>query len=395
MDNLYVGIDTSKGKHDICIKDMDGKVLGHLRIRDTHSDLKRLYTKLDQMREPRCGCKVVFGMEATSIYYLPLYNALVTDGHAVRLYNPIQSSGYRRLEIRKTKTDPIDAAIIADMLRYSEPPAMRNMDSDIYTLRELSRTRSRIVRKTSDCKRQLKRDIDMLWPGYERFFYKTYGKTSKAVLKKYSVPSRVANTPFDVFVEFLKEHSNSQISRAKAREIHEHAKDTLAIPSLEPVGRTEIRMLLNQIDLLNRQKEQLERKIRKILRQKNTKITTIPGIDEISGAMILGEIGDINRFANTRKLMAYAGLDPSVYQSGRLASSGGRISKRGSPLLRYSLYLAANSARQCDPSFKQYFERKMAEGKHFKTVINATAGKMLRVVYSVLKENKEYRIMTN
>ena len=126
-----------------------------------------------------------------------------------------------------------------------------------------------------------------------------------------------------------------------------------------------------------------------MIRDMNTQITTIPGIDEISGAMILGEIGDIHRFTSPTKLMAYAGLDPSVHQSGKFGGSGGRISKRGSPQLRYILYLAANSARQCDPSFKQYFDKKIAEGKHIRAVITATAAKMLRVVYSVLKENKE------
>lgn len=396
MTDMYVGIDVSKNKHDICVKDEKGKVLlSHLRIRNTRSDLKRLYEKLDRLKRSCNGCKVVFGMESTGIYYLPLYTALVKDGYAVKLYNPIQSHGYRKLEIRKTKTDRIDAAIVADMLRYSEEPMLRDIDTDLYLLREICRTRHRIVEKIGDCKRQLRRTIDMLWPGYDRLFSDVLGKTSCAILKRYSGPTKLIGQPFEEFYAFLRKNSRAQFDRVKAREIYEHAKDTLAIPTLEPVGRIEIRMLMSQLELLNKQKERLEKRMKKIMQGRNCKITSIPGIDKVLGAAILGEIGDIRRFNSPTKLIAYAGLDPSVNQSGRMEGSGGRISKRGSPMLRHALYLAANVARQYDNNFKKYYEKKMANGKHFKAAVTATAAKMLRVIYCILKEDKEYRTVTN
>ena len=396
MRQLYVGIDTSKNKHDVCVKDEKGRVLlGHLRIRNTHTDMKRLYEKLDRLKRSNNGCTIVFGMEATGIYYLPLYHALTTDGYAVKLFNPIQSHGYRKLEIRKTKTDEIDAAIIADMLRYSEAPMLEEIDLELYTLRELCRVRHRIVRKIADCKRQLGRDVDMLWPGYNRHFSYMYGKTSCAILKRYSVPARLIKQPFEDFCVFLTETSNAQFKRNKAEEIYECAKDTLTIPELEPIGRIEIRMLIAQLELLDEQKERMEKRTQKIMQRRNSKITSIPGINEILGAVILGEIGDIRRFSSSRKLIAYAGLDPSISQSGKMEGTGGRISKRGSPLLRHALYLAANVARQCDNSFKEYYEKKIARGKHFQAAVTATAGKMLRVVYYVLKEDKEYKVISN
>ena len=396
MKQLYVGIDTSKDKHDVCVKDETGKVLlGHLRIQNTQTDLKRLYERLDKLKKSSNGCMIIFGMEATGIYYLPLYYALVNDGYAVKLYNPIQSHGYRKLEIRKTKTDKIDAAIITDMLRYSETPMLEDINPDLYALRELCRTRHRIIRKIADCKRQLTRNIDMLWPGYEKFFSDIFGKTSCAVLKRYSVPAKLIEKPFEDFYDFLTRTSRTQFKRDKAENIYEVAKNTLSIPPLEPIGRIEIRMLLTQLNLLDKQKERLEKHIQRIMQRRNCKITSIPGIGNVLGAIILGEIGDIKRFSNARKLIAYAGLDPSVSQSGRVEGNGGKISKRGSPLLRHALFLAANNARQCDKVFKEYYEKKMAKGKHFKVAVTATAGKMLRVVYYVLKEDKEYRIVSN
>jgi len=396
MTQLYVGIDTSKDKHDVCVKNEKGSVLlGNLKIRNTHSDTKRLYKKLEQLKKQNNGCTIVFGMEATGIYYLPLYHALTSGGYAVKLFNPIQSHGYRKMEIRKTKTDKIDAAIIADMLRYSEVPMLGKIDLELYTLRELCRVRHRIVQKITDCKRQLYRDIDMLWPGYHRYFSEMFGKTSCAILKKYSVPTRLIKQPFEDFCAFLIKTSNAQFKRNKAIDIYEHAKDTLNIPELEVVGSIEIRMLIAQLGLLNEHKKRLEKRMQKIMQKRKSKITSISGINEILGAVILGEIGDIRRFSSSRKLMAYAGLDPSINQSGKMEGTGGRISKRGSPLLRHALYLAANIARNCDNSFKVYFEKKIAKGKHFKAALTATAGKVLRVVYYVLKGDKDYEMAKN
>jgi len=393
--NLYVGIDTSKDKHDICVKDERGRVLlGHLRIQNTRSDVKRLYTKLDGLKEVYGGCTVLFGMEATGIYYLPLYTALVADGYGVKLYNPIQSYGYRKLEIRKTKTDTIDAAIIADMLRYSEVPTLGVNDPELYALRELCRTRHRIVQKIGDSKRQLSRNIDMVWPGYGKFFSDKYGKTSSAILKKYSGPTKLLEHSFEDFHAFLSEVSRKQFGIQKAEEIYDAAKNTLTTPVLEPVTRTEIRMLMAQIELLGKQKERLEKRMKKILDKKDCKIVSIPGIDEVLGSVILGEIGDVRRFSSSKKLIAYAGLDPSLYQSGKNEGTGGKISKRGSPVLRHALYLAANVARQCDTSFREYYEKKMDHGKHFNAAVTATAAKMLRVVYCILKENKEYEMIS-
>jgi hypothetical protein len=220
--HLYIGIDVSKDKHDICIKNNAGNVLKRFQIRNNKRDLNKLYTTVTKFKlDIGDNIGVFFGMEATGIYSFPLYSALKRDGHLVKLYNPIQTNGYRKMEIRKTKTDSIDSAIIADMLRYHEPPVVTAIDNlELYQLRELCRVRQRNVEKRTKCKIQLVRDIDTVWPGYQSVMRSVYGKTSIALLKEYSVPSNVAAKSFEEVYEIITQFSRSQITRARAEEIY-------------------------------------------------------------------------------------------------------------------------------------------------------------------------------
>ena len=207
--HLYIGIDVSKDRHDICIKNNDGNVLKRFHIRNTKGDLNKLYTNVNNFKsDSESNTDAFFGMEATGIYSFPLYSALKRDGHLVKLYNPIQTHGYRKMAIRKTKTDSIDAAIIADMLFHQEPPVSTAIDNmELYQLRELCRVRHRNVEKRSKCKIQLVRDLETVWPGYKSVMGSVYGQTSIALLKEYSVPSNVVAKSFEEVYEIIKQFS--------------------------------------------------------------------------------------------------------------------------------------------------------------------------------------------
>ncbi|CAG0961323.1 hypothetical protein METP3_00845 [Methanosarcinales archaeon] len=395
---LYVGIDISKDKSDICIKDVKGNdLIQRFKITNNKADLGHLYETIQRIRSKTPGnSDVVFGMEATGIYSLPLYSALKRDGYKVKLYNPIQTNGFRKMNIRKTKTDPIDSAIIADMLRFSEPPqvnAIKNLS--LYQLRELVRIRDRLIDKQTVCKVQLVRDIDTIWPDYSSIMKRTTGATSIAILKKYSVPSKVRAESFEKFYELVKKKSRSKISRSKAEEIYTHAGYILTIPELDSIISVEIKTLITELELYDEQIRSVEKRIDQMMKLIDSKIMSIPGIGDTLGPMILGEIGDADRFSNAKKLIAFAGLDPVVSQSGRFENKSGPISKRGSPLLRKALFLAANVARQNDDNLKQFYDKKISEGKHHFSALNAVAAKLLRIVYWVLKNNKEYQTQIN
>src|SRR3972149_4109054 len=390
MDNIkmfYVGIDVSKDKSDICIKDEKGNDLIHrFEITNKKADLEMLYETVESIKRNIPGnSDVVFGMEATGIYSLPLYSALKRDGYKVKLYNPIQTNGYRKINIRKTKTDPIDSAIIAEMLRHSEAPQVSEIqDMHLFQLRELVRVRHRLIEKQALCKVQIVRNIDTIWPDYGGVMKRVFGAASLAILKKYSVPSKLRRESFEHFYELVKKKSRSKISRSKAEEIYANAGNVLTIPELDSVIAIEIKTLITQLELYDEQIQSVD-----------GKIMSIPGIVDILGPTILGEIGIIERFSNVKKLVAFAGLDPVVNQSGRFENKSGKISKRGSPLLRHALFLAANSAIQNDENLKRFYTKKRSEGKHHFSALNAVAAKLLRIVYWVLKNNKEYQIQLN
>lgn len=395
---LYIGIDVSKDKSDVCIKNKEGNdLVKRFQLSNTKADLNKLYETIEKIKSkiPE-NSDVVFGLEATGIYYLPLYSALRRDGHKVRLYNPIQTNGFRKMNIRKTKTDPIDAAIIADMLRYSEPPLANDIrDLNLYQLRELVRVRHRLIDKRSRCKIQLIRNLDIIWPGYKTIMPTVFGKTSMMVLKKYSAPSKVITKSFEDFYEQVQKVSRSQITRDKAEEIYAHAGNILAIPELESITSIEIKTLIAQIELYDEQNQALEMKIGHVMEHTDSKIMSIPGISGILGPIILGEIANVDRFTSVKKLIAFAGLDPVISQSGRFENKTGHISKRGSPLLRQALFLAANVARMNDENLKRFYNKKIAEGKHHYSALNATAAKLLRIVFWVLKNNEEYQPQLN
>jgi len=395
---LYVGIDVSKDKSDICIKDVNGDdLIKRLIIANKKADLEHLYETIERLRSKTPGnSDVIFGMEATGIYSLPLYSALTRDGYKVKLYNPIQTNGFRKMNIRKTKTDPIDSAIIADMLRFSEPPQVNAInDLNLYQLRELVRIRDRLIDKQTVCKVQLVRNIDTVWPDYSSVMKGATSATSIAILKKYSVPSKVRAESFEKFYELIKMKSRSKISRTAAEEIYNHAGNILTIPELDSIISVEIKTLIKELELYDEQIRSIEKRIDQMMKLIDSKIMSIPGIGDTLGPMILGEIGDANRFPTPKKLIAFAGLDPIVSQSGRFENKSGKISKRGSPLLRKGLFLAANVARQNDENSKRFYDKKISEGKHHYSALNAVAAKVLRIVYWVLKNNKEYQTQVN
>ena len=393
---LYVGIDVSKDKCDVCIKNRDGNELTkRFQVSNTKADIAKLYETIEWIKSKNSvNSDVVFGLEATGIYYLPLYLALKRDGNKIKLYNPIQTNAFRKTNIRKTKTDPIDSALIADMLRYSEPPlASEIKDLNLYQLRELVRVRRRLIEKRTICKVQLVRDLDLIWPGYKTTMPRVFGKTSLIILKKYSGPSKVISLQIDQFHEFVSKVSRSRISRTKAEEIYAHAGSILTAPELESIISIDMKNLITQIELLDEQIYSIEKKTDRIAVKIDSKIMSIPGISGILGPIILGEIGNIDRFPSAKKLVAFAGLDPVISQSGRIQNSTGPISKRGSPLLRQALFLGANVARQNDENLRGYYEKKRSEGKHHYSALNATAAKLLRIVFWVLKNNKEYQLI--
>jgi transposase len=218
---------------------------------------------------------------------------------------------------------------------------------------------------------------------------------AKFELIKFSNPSELETVSADTLAELLAKFSRNKLGIEKAEELNRAASTSFGVTFCRDSFTFQLRILIEQIKYIESQIKDTEAEIRRIMNNLNTPITTVPGIGRQLGAVILGEIGDIHKFDHASKLVAFAGIDSIVNQSGEFEASNNHVSKRGSPYLRRALYQAALVAavgRNPDPVLSAFYHKKLAEGKHHGTCVVAVARKLCYIIYSVLKENRSYEV---
>ena len=189
----------------------------------------------------------------------------------------------------------------------------------------------------------------------------------------------------------LSKSSRGHFGEEKAKQLKSVAANSFGVSFAKDAFSFQIKQLMEQIVFLENQIKALEKEISVLLHQANTAITTIPGIGDVLGAIILSEIGDINRFDTPSKLVAFAGLDVKVSQSGEFVGTKNKISKRGSPYLRRAIWLAATRAAFCDPILSEYYQSLKSRGKHHLTAVGGVARKLCNIIFIILKENRPYQ----
>ena len=387
---FIIGIDIAKRSHEAVIITEDGQIVRKaFNFRNNCTGYNLL---LEQVRKlTNVKSQIVFAMESTAHYWLALYARLLKDGYTVIVLNPIQSHSLRELYIRKTKTDAKDSLIIADLVRFGRCQASNVPQDKVLALRELCRSRAYLIDTAADLKRKLIALLDRIFPEYETLFDSIFGKASVAVLRKYPTPQKLKNAHLEKLTEILWESSGGRFGEWKARQLKEAAYNSFGIEDSCGVYSALLGMFLEQILSLTEQADLIEKQIASLLKEFDTQLTSIPGVGTVLAATILSEIGDISRFSSADKLLAFAGLDPSVKQSGEFMSNQNRMSKRGSPYLRRAIWLASTVAVQCDPMFRAYYEKKMSEGLHYMNVIGHVSRKMTAVIFAVLRDGQPYQ----
>ncbi|SDX06732.1 Transposase [Alicyclobacillus hesperidum] len=385
----FIGIDIGKRQHEACIIDSSGQIQSKMfRFSNTQAGGQKL---IEWMRavDPNLASFCV-GMEATGHYWLALYTFLCKQGIRPLVINPIQSDAFRNMYIRQAKNDAKDAFIIAEILRFGRYTTTELANEQILALRQLSRFRFNLVDSISDLKRQVIGILDILFPEYERLFSDLFGKTSSELLMEYTTPEEILAVDTEELAAFIAKHSRNRFGLDKAQELKSAAESSFGVGIALDAYRLQLRLLLQQIRFMEQQLRALEDKITTYLAAVDTNLMTIPGIGPVLAAAILGEIGDISRFSTGVKLVAYAGIDPTVKQSGEYTGTRNRMSKRGSPYLRRAIWLAASVAKTHNPILKAFYEQKRAEGKHPLAATGAVARKLTYVIHAVLRDRKPY-----
>jgi transposase len=385
---IFCGIDVAKLKHAITLMDEKGQILkAAFTITNNRSGFDQLHKELQTV-----GGTVTVGLEATGHYWLSLYDDLTRNHYPVIVLNPLQVAAYRKSGIRKVKRDASDAFWIADYIRVANlPPTEQNLPIFLQ-LRELSRFRFRLTEQVGDLKRKLLTILDRVFPEYEHLFSSVFLQASRAILQEAVSAQEFADFDLQELAIVLAEASRGRFGLEKAEALQSQARQSVGIGFLTSSVHLEMRCLLAQLDLLDAQRGEIDQTIADVMQQIPQHITSIPGIGPVTGAAILAEIGDIQRFESADKLVAYAGIDATVYQTGQFEASEAHMSKRGSPYLRHALWCAATAAILHDPSLKSYYQKKRDEGKHHGTALGAVCRKLLGRIFVVLKEQRAYVI---
>lgn len=384
----YCGIDVAKRKHSAMVLDDQAETA---QQNFTFGNDRAGFDKLLSTLAPFAG-QIVVALEATGHYWLSLYECLSKADYPVVVLNPLQVHAYQRSGVRKRKNDRIDAFWIADYARISNRSATAQRAPELMQLRELTRFRFRLRENIGDAKRKMLAVLDRVFPEYERLFSNVFITTSRQLLAQAVTAQEFADFDLGELTDILAHASRGRFGAEKAQEIVQIAQGSIGLSLFADSARIQIQCLIAQLDLLEEQCQQIDLEIEKIVSAMDQHITSIPGVGAVTGAALLAEIGDIQRFDAPEKLVAYAGIDATVYQSGDFEARETHMSKRGSPFLRIAIWQAASMAVMYDPQLKDYYRRKKEEGKHHGTVIGAVARKLLATIFIILKENRPYEI---
>ena len=386
---IYVGIDVAKNKHDCFITNSDGEVLFKaFTITNNLDGFNELYQKIASVMDDVTKIKV--GLEATGHYSYNLLGYLIDKGLPAYVINPLHTNLYRKsLSLRQTKTDKVDARTIASML-MSDVNLKSYSDISYHNeeLKSLTRYRFDKVKERAKLKSSVSRLVCILFPELEKLVPTLHMASVYAMLSEFPGAKQVADAHLTRLTNLLSESSKGRYGKETAIAFRNAARTSIS--SNMPAKSLELKHTIKLIRELTSDIDEIEHEIKLIMDEINSPILSIPGINYRMGAMIIAEIGDFNRFDSPDKILAYAGLSPSTYQSGQLDGAYSHMEKRGSRYLRYALYNAAKYVCHWDPTFAEYLAKKRAEGKHYNVAISHAVKKLVRVIYHLEKTNQQY-----
>ena len=386
---IFVGIDVAKDKHDCFITNTDGEVLfKSFTITNNLDGFNELYQKIESVMEDVSKVKV--GLEATGHYSYNLLGYLLDKGLPTSVINPLHTNLYRKsLSLRQTKTDKVDAHTIASMLMSDvNLKSYSNTSYHNEELKSLTRYRFDKVKERAQLKQSISRLVCILFPELEKLVPTLHQNSVYELLYEFPGAKHVANAHLTRLSNLVKTASKGHYTKDTAITFREAARTSIG--SNMPAKSLELKHTIKLIRELDAEIEEIENEIKIIMDEINSPILSIPGISYRMGAMIIAEIGDFSKFDSPDKILAFAGMSPSTYQSGQLDNCYARMEKRGSRYLRYALYNATAYVCLWDPTFKAYLAKKRSEGKHYYVALSHATKKLIRVIYQLESSGQQY-----
>lgn len=385
---IFVGIDVASDKHDFFITNELGEVYSKRSITIDNSILgfKKLHKSITEFCEAKNDYKVRIGLESTGFYHLNIIKYLLDNNFEVMLINPILTNMFKKSKrVHKAKTDNIDSQYICKYLNDTKQDFKPYTITSYHTegLKSLSRERFCLVDDLRKVKLSIYRVLTQLFPEYLKLFSNVYQGSALNILELYNSPKKLSKAHLNTIASLI--HGKCKVS---AVDVIKAAKNSIGIDS--DILSFQLTQLIKRLKSLNFEIHEYDSMIKSYVDKINSNILTIPGIGYTTAGIILGEIGDISRFQGPDKLTSFCGLDIEVYESGKFKATNHKISKKGSKYLRYALWQVAKVCWIYDPIFNKYYLKKKSENKHHFVILGHIEKKLVRVIYSILKNNTKY-----
>ena len=378
----YVGIDISKYKHDFCIISNTGEIIVENSYFENNK--KGFQYFLDQLK-PYNKSEVHIAFEATGHYSLNLELFLNNQDYSFMKMNPLVIHQYLKARsLRRTKTDKADSLTITNYLMSVPYKPNSRLLYNIYTLKSLSRSREQLIKERSKFEILLTNELDKSFPELKPFFNNRISTTLLYILEKYK---NINHISLMKDYDSLRCISRGKLTYAKFAKLKELAKNSIGYHDNN--SDLLISTYVSLINNFNDKIDPIDKQISTIIKELNPRMLTIPGLGELSAASILSEYGDITNFSSPNKMLAFAGLEPSIIQSGTLQSNG-KMVKHGSGHLRYSIMNIALTITRHSPTFYDYYLKKRSEGKCHRVALSHVCKKLIRIIYSLEKYNQNF-----
>lgn len=383
--SYYVGIDVAKFKHDYAIITSNGEVVSRGTFKNDSSGFNTFKDSLDKLDHSQ---EIKIGLESTGHYHKNLVKFLSNSGNEVNVLNPYLVHKFvASRTLRKSKTDKLDAMYIASYLSTEDFKTYQEKLYNAESLKSLTRNRDKLVSKRSEELVIVTNCLDAIFPEFKGLLEGNLGKTALCLLHEYNSAEKIAKLTTSQIDKLKKKYKN--LSLNKIFTVRDAAKITIGNP--DPSKSFIMKQSISIIFQLNESIDEYENEIEKVMQEFDSKLLTIPGVGINSAAAIIGEFNNFNGFPNADKLLAYAGMECSRYQSGTKDCYGHMV-KRGSPHLRYVLMNLAISLKNHNSVFADYYLKKRDEGKHYRVALTHVVRKFLRIAFKLVSSDEKFNI---
>ena len=387
--HCFCGIDVGKNKHVAAAIDSSGRF--RLRSQSFRNDAPGFQLVLTRLAELGGPDGVLVGLEATGHYWYAVHDTLRRSGYDCVVVNPLQTAQQAKKAIRKTKTDRVDAGHIATLIKNGDYRPALVPDDFAMTCRQTTRLLNALRKQRAQVKQLIRSRLVPVWPEYESYFADTFCATSRALLAVACTPRDFLSLEHDRLTDLVRRTSRGRLGADLVQRATQSARQSVGMQRGLDGPRIGIPILLEQLSALKAVRSKLEQRIDELAQSLPAYLFTLPGASNALVVSLFGETDPITRIDGPDQLVAFAGLDLTVYQTGQFDPQRRfKITKRGSPHLRRTLWTMARTAAFQEGHLRALYLRKRSQGLHHLAAVTALAVKLCRISWVIMTERRDF-----